>query len=250
MLDSLATSDLQTMELTERNQRKMETKFFKLVSHISTTLSRRMSMKLDDQFDEETFQQFREYVAGVCHDGTIEDKTTVREIFRAIRIKKLWDFNGNPYHLLLRIIEGVEDVELMESVEKAHENYYTQYLVARKVVHHILEHKAVNPEDYSPNFTKLSIRLEGINVNQCSVAYLIELWEAVKRSIKLPDLFSVLAAIEDGSLVVTWMVPVYAIPALMRLPRSSPDLFKKFSILRMTINGVCFFKVNIIEVLP
>ena len=88
------------------------------------------------------------------------------------------------------------------------------------------------------------LRTGKVNVNDCSMAYLVDLWEAAKRCVRLPDLFSVLAAIEEGSLIVTWLVPVYAIPALMRLPRSSPNLFRKFSILRMTINGVCFFKVS------
>ena len=219
----------------------MKAHFLNLVTHITTILSRRMSMELDERSGEETFQQFREYVAGVCNDSSIEDKRSVREIFRVIR--KCWDLNGDPYHLLLQVMEGVEDAELMASVEEAHENYYSQYLVATKVVDHIIEHKVDKPKDYRPNFTKLSMKLDKININECSLAYLIDLWEAVKRCVQLPDLFSVLAAIEDGSLIVTWLVPVYAIPALMRLPRSSPNLFRKFSILRMTINGVCIFEV-------
>ena len=202
-------------------------------------------MELDQQSGEETFQRFREYAAGVCNDSSIEDKRSVREIFRAIRDGKCWDLNGDPYHLLLQVMEGVEDPELMASVEEAHENYYTQYLVATKVVDHMFEHEADKPEDYRPDFTKLSIKLDKINVNDSSVAYLIDLWEAVKRCLQLPDLFSVLFAIQNGSLIVTWLVPVYAIPALMRLPRSSPNLFSKFPILRMTINGVCFFEVSI-----
>ena len=247
-LGSLAASNLPTKELTERNQRKMKAKFFGLVARISTTLGRRMSMELDKQSGEETFQQFREYVAGVCNDSSIECNRTVREIFGAIRDRKCWDLNGDPYHLLLQVMEGVEDAELMASVEKAHENYYTQYLVAAKVVNHMFEHKSDKPVDYRPNYTKLSIKLDEININDCSVSYLLDLWEAVKCCVRLPDLFSVLAAIEEGSLIVTWLVPVYAIPALMRLPRSSPDLFSKFPIIWMTINGVCFFEVNIREV--
>ena len=146
-------------------------------------------MELDQQSGEETFQRFREYAAGVCNDSNIEDKRSVREIFRAIRDGKCWDLNGDPYHLLLQVMEGVEDPELMASVEEAHENYYTQYLVATKVVDHMFEHEADKPEDYRPDFTKLSIKLDKINVNDSSVAYLIDLWEAVKRCLQLPDLF-------------------------------------------------------------
>ena len=201
-------------------------------------------MAFDEQSGEEIFQQFREYVAGVCNDSSIEDKRTIREIFGAIRDK--WDLNGNPYDLLLQVMEGVDDAELIECVEEAHEKYYTQYLVATKVADHIIDHKMDAPEDleYRPNFTRLSMKLGKVNVNDCSMAYLVDLWKAVKRCVQLPDLFSVLAAIEEGSLIVTWLVPVYAIPALMRLPRSSPKLFRKFSILRMTINGVCFYEVR------
>ena len=203
-------------------------------------------MELDERSGEETFQLFREYVAGVCNDRKIECKRNVRDIFCVIRSKKFWDLKGDPYHLLLDIIAGVdpEDKELTESVEKAHENYYTQYLVATKVINHMFECKADIPEDYRPNCAQLSIKLDKINVNECSVAYLFHLWDAVKRCVLLPKLFSVLAAIEYGSLIVTWLVPVYAIPAIMRLPHSSPDLFSKFSIQKMTINGVCFFEVS------
>ena len=200
-LGSLATSDLQRKELTKRNQRKMKAKFFGLVARISTTLGQRMSMELDEQSGKETFQQFREYVAGVCNDSSIECKRTVREIFGAIRDGKYWDLNGDPYHLLLQVMEGVEDAQLMASVEEAHENYYTQYLVATKVVDHMFEHihVAEHPEHYRPNFTKLSMNLDDVTVNESSLSYLIDLWQAVKGVYQLPDLFPVLANIEEGN---------------------------------------------------
>ena len=78
----------------------MEIKCYGLSEHIATTLGQRMSMELDEQTGGVMFQQFRQYVAGVCNDGSVQNKTTVLEIFRTIREKKCWDLNGDPYNLL------------------------------------------------------------------------------------------------------------------------------------------------------
>ena len=86
-------------------------------------------MEMDEQSGETTFQRFRQYVAGVCNDRSIVCKRTVREILGVIRDRSFWDLD--PYDLLLVVMASVEDAELMASVEKAQENYYTQYLVER-----------------------------------------------------------------------------------------------------------------------
>ena len=240
--------DLPTGKLLEKNRWKMRVKFFGLVAHVSLTLSQRMSMQLDKQSGTETFQQFREYVAGMCSDGIVQSKITVGEILGVIRDKKYWDLDGDPYDLLLSIVEGTNDAELKASIEKGQEDYYTQYLVAAKVADFMLKYEAKDeessPVEYRPNFAQLSLKLSKVNVNECSMAYLTDLWKAVKRCVHLPNLFSVLASIEKGCLRVTWHVPTYAVPALAKLPRSSPEFFEKFSIVRMTINGVCFYQVR------
>ena len=245
--DSAATSVLPTMELTEENQRRMKTKFLDLVVHLSMTLSQRMSMEMDEQSGEVTFQLFREYVAGF-YGSNVQNKKTVREIFGTIHDNKCWDFAGNPYSLLRSIVEGIGDKEVLKEVEEARKFYYNQYLVAAKVVNHISTHKMSASSEsakYAPNFASLSIKLGGVKVNECSLAYLTDLWETVKECVLLPDLFSVLTSIEVGSLVVTWLVPSYAVPALMRLVHSAPDPLKRFSIISMMINGVCFYKVSL-----
>ena len=242
MLEAKAR-DLPTKILTERNRRKMRSKFQSLVARISITLDQVMSMELDEQSGKTRFQRFREYVAGVFNDSAMQKTRTVGQIFGIIRDRKYWDMDGSPYDLLLLLMEEVDDADLMSHVEKGHVDYYTQYLVATKVVDHVFEHKGDKPEDYKPNFIRLSMKLDKIKVDDCSMAYLVDLWKAVKCCVQLPNLFSVLMDIEEGCVSVMWLVPMYAVPALMRLPRSSPDLFSKFSILRMTINGICFYKV-------
>ena len=200
-------------------------------------------MELDIKCDELKFRQFREYVAGVCNDSSIQSKITIGEIFGWIQDKKYWDLNGDPYDLLLTIMERVEDENLMDSVETAHGNYYTQYLFVTKIVHHLLYNTAVELKEYRPNFSRLSVKLNKINVNEHSMSYVTELWQAVKRYLNLPNLFSVLASIDEGCLCVTWLVPVYAVPAFIKLPYCSM-MFSKYSIIRMTINEVCFFEVS------
>ena len=237
------------VKLTQKIKHEMKAKFSDLVVTISTTLGRRMSMELDETTGEETFQQFRQYVAGVCTNCcNITKKQSIREIFEEITSKCCWDEDGDPYDLLLSIVRRVKDSELTVRVEECQAEHYSQYLVATRVVDHIATlgtNRFVDcMQEYKPDFEKLTCKLDDVNVNDCSLAYLTDLWKAVKRYVRLPDLFSVLADIEEGCLSVTWLVPKYAVPALMRLPESSFELFSKFSISRMAINGVYIYKVG------
>ena len=227
----------------------MRATFFGLVVKVSRTLGQRMSLKLDQENGGETFQRFREYVAGLCtiENSRIQNAATVEEIFALIHDKKCWDLDGDPYDLLLEVLLGVADADLMAIVEKGHEDYYTEYMVATTVADHLPNLQAENLTDlvkYTPNFSRLTMKLREVNVTERSIAYLTDLWKNVKRCVRLPDLFSVLAGIEEGCIAVTWLVPSYAVPALTRLPHTSPELFRTFAITRMNINGVCFFNVS------
>ena len=231
-------------QVKKTSLKEMEIKFYGLSEHIATTLGQRMSMELDEQTSGVMFQQFHQYVAGVCNDGSVQNKTKVVEIFRTIREKKCWDLNEDPYNLLLSIVRGVEDTELTASVQKERDTYYKKYLVSTNVADHLSQCGAKQPE-FESDFIKLSMKLDEVNIHECSMAHLIDFWTEVKRCVKLPDLFSVLLDIEECCFSVTWLVPVYAFPAFMRLPHSSPDLFRRFSILRMNIGGICFFRVRV-----
>lgn len=226
----------------------MIAKFFDIVTDIPMILDRRMSLELDERNNEEKFRRFRKYVSGVCNDGSIENKTTVSEIFQAIRAAGHWDLYGQPYDLLLLVVEGLKDEDLiMEMVQKGQQEYYTQYLVATKISDYIKQHKSeklTHAVEYTPNMETLSISLD-LEVNIFSMAYLVDLWEAIKRCSRLPRLFCVLSSIEEGSLTVTWLVPTYAVPTLKTLPRSSPQLFTEFPIMKVTINGTCIYKVHV-----
>ena len=231
--------------LKKTNHRKMIARFFDIVTDISMILDRRMSLELDKQNNEEVFWHFRKYVSGVCNDGSIENKTTVSEIFQTICATRYWDLHGQPYDLLLLIIEGLKDEDLMEMVQKGEQEYCTQYLVATKVVDYINQHKSkklTHSVEYTPNMETLSIKLD-IDVNIFSMAYLFDLWKAIKHCSRLPRLFCVLSSIEEGCLTVTWLVPTFAVPTLKTLPCSSPQLFTEFPITEMTISGTCTYKV-------
>ena len=228
----------------------MKDKFMGLVGEISMKLGREMSMERDEETGEETFRQFRMYVAGVCTNccSSITQKTTIREIFEEIGVKQCWDHERDPYELLLVIVRRVNDSELKERVEECQAEHYSQYLVATRVADHIAllgdrKLKRHAPE-HVPDFDELSFKMDDLNVDECSMAYLTDLWVAVKRCVHLPNLFSVLADIEEGCLAVTWLVPKYAVPSLASLPHTSPELFIKFRIVKMTINKVCFYAVS------
>ena len=85
---------------------------------------------------------------------------------------------------------------------------YTEYLVSTNVANHISHDQcgAKQPE-FESDFVKLSMKLDEVNIHECSVAHLIDFWTEVKRCVKLPDLFSVLLDIEECCFSVTWLVP-------------------------------------------
>ena len=214
-------------------------------------------MEIDKQTGETTFQNFRQYVAGVCTSRMIRLKDSVREIINEISDTRCFDMYGDPYDLLLIVVNGVGNpkliAELTAIIKECQAQYYSQYLVAITVVDHIATLQATKlPDgvDYEPDFAKLSIKLDYLKVKECSVAYLIDLWKAVKIYVRLPNLFSVLKHIEKGCLSVTWLVPFYAVPSLMDIPQSSPELLWKFPILRMSINKIIFYEVMIIFRMP
>ena len=239
------------LKITQKVTTEMRAMFNDLIVRISTILSQTMSVEIDEKTGQTTFQRFRQYVAGLCINRKIQCMRSVEEIFDEINDKWCWDFEGDPYDLLLAVVKGVGNSELVSElitdIEESQAEHYSCYLVATKVADHIAtlgDRKLAGATEYQPDFEVLSFKLEDVNVNECSLAYLTDLWKAVKRCVRLPNLFSVLADIEKGCVSVTWLVPTYAVPALIRLPQSSPELFSKFSILTMNINGVCFFDVS------
>ena len=244
-----------TDKLSHAVTAEMIATFNVLVVHLTTILSCRMSMEKDKETGETTFQNFRQYVASVCNNRRIRLKNSVLEIFDKIKDMGCYDQYGDPYDFLLIVVKGVGNIELVAElttiVEEYQAKHYSQYLVAIMVVDHITTLQSIklpDRKDYEPDYNELSIKLDYVNVNECSIDYLTNLWQAVKRFVRLPNLYSVLARIEKGCLSVTWLVPVYAGSSLMDLPRYSPKLFIMFPILRMSINGVNFYEVNSVKV--
>ena len=88
----------------------MKAMFNDLIVCISKVLSQRMSIEIDEKTSQKTFQRFRQYVAGVCTNRRIQRMRSVEEIFDD---KWCWDFEGDPYDLLLLVVKGVGNSELV-----------------------------------------------------------------------------------------------------------------------------------------
>lgn len=244
---------LPSSKLTQASFQEMIEKFFSLVTDVTIILSQKMSMEMDKQTGKPTFKWFRQYVAGLCNDCDIQHQITVEDIFKMIHSKSYWDLKGNPYELLLSIAKKYVDAALLADIKQAEEDYYSKYLVTTVVADHMEQCEASTlaaaADDYKPNFVQLSLKLRDLNVNESSVAYLTGLWKDVRRCVRLPDLYSILFDIERGCVAVSWLVPLYAVPALARLPHAAPglEIFSKYDITEMTVNGVSLCEVSIIK---
>ena len=210
-------------------------------------LNKKMSMELDEQRGEDTFQLFRLQVAGFCNDDSLAERKNVLEIFRNLLTMQCWDLNGDPYELLLSIAEAAGDEEITETVQKFQQEYHTEYLVTTKIADYIAYQNAkpVKSIPPRPNLVKLSMKLGDVKVDESSLAYLTDLWKSVKRCVNLPDLYSILASVEEGCVSVTWLVPTYAISALRRLPKLASELLIKYDVTNIHINGVCIYVVRV-----
>ena len=222
-----------------------------LVVRISAILNYKMSLELDQKTNKDTFRKFRQYVAHVFVIHSIQQAINVEEIFDEINAKWCWDLDGDPYDMLLTIMKGLEDLELMAElvvfIEESQAEHYRQYIVATKVADHIVTldaRKLEDGTDYKPNFDELSIKLDDLNVDECSMVYLTDLWKAIRLCFRPLILFSVLADIQKGCLSVMWLVPSYVFFSLMMLPQSSTKTFSTFHIMSMTINGSCYYEVS------
>ena len=95
------------------------------------------------------------------------------------------------------------------------------------VKHHVRKH------------SNLAAKLEGIKINETTVAYLETLWKKVKLVFELPELDYILYSIEIGSIIVTWLIPAdpWIEEKIKKFIPLREHFLKRFNIVCIMING-------------
>ena len=173
-------------------------------------------------------------------DHPSDFKTILEECGR----KGRWDYR--EYHVLFcalkdfhKIKERAKELEIDYIVSVTHHSAamtITKWLQTtekwRELNKEVVKHHVLN-------YSKLSTKLEGVNIDDTTVAYFEEIWELIRIEFKLPTLEYILYSIETGSIIVSWLIP--AEPWIEEQIKKSIPLrehfLKRLGIVCIMING-------------
>ena len=173
--------------------------------------------------------------------------TSLTEVFEAVTHHRLWDyFHYSPLVQIARKF-GAGDPE-MESWVVTYEKDLKAYSLVATLEDYI-ENNLDVADPFPANVAKYDPRYScpvewKTNFLDHSLQYLAEVWESFSSHYLVPDSppTALLDRVRRGCFLVTWLVPLYLIPALIRRVKVDTDFFHQYRILRVTVGEECLFE--------
>ena len=206
--------------------------------------------KLEENVSPDDFRTFTITIFPSC---PIEKLSNVREMFNAIIKHRRWSYQE---HRKLRNI--LHKMKIADPETKAKFNNYSQLLHSYNVTTRILDwikrkkldqrHFSSAQSPSSSDHSKLNVKLRPYKVNDKTLQYVKELWEAITEDLlELPDLDAVLYDIAEGCICVTWLIP--ATEELEHLIRRQvscrEDFLERHNIVQLILNDECIYKEQV-----
>ena len=223
------------------NRQVINGKFADLV----TNTHRRM---LENRIDVDEVQLFAAIVfpPGDCIP---QSPTNLTEIFKAITHHGLWDFHH--YTPLVQIVQkfGAGDPEMEGWIQD-----YKKDLKAYTIVVSIEEcidfdtctvHSEVDIAKYD---TRYNIPVDWkTDFVDHSLQHLIKVWKMFSDQYLVPDSppTALLDRVRRGCVSVTWLVPAYLIPELIKRVKIDILFFRKHRILKVTVAGEVVYEEEV-----
>ena len=245
------------MTIAQHNERIIKGKFAFLVLTTFTKLKVKLvtGEKLhtclvafyckDDHFDADTF--LRKF---------INQDLSLKEVFDAISKQGLWDYMN--YGLLQSFIKVFlsEDTEANDMLTQYQRNI-RGYFLATKLEEYIknaqsakqcaLHSDLLPPASPDKNlFTDLSIKITGVDIAQESLAYIDQLWKSLANQISLPLQMLLLRTVGKGCIIITWLIPSYVVPHVIKRVGESSNYFEEEHIIRVIVDHSCIYP-NVFE---
>ena len=169
------------------------------------------------------------------------------EVFRAITYHRLWDyFHCSPLvHIANKF--GASDPE-MEGWVQTYKKDLKAYSLVTTLEEYIeadldtadappVKRARCDPRYYTPVEWKTKFI-------DHSLQYLTEVWELFSNRYLVPDSppTALLDRVRRGCFSVTWLIPSYLIPLLIKRIRNDTNFFQLHSILQVTVGDQCVYE--------
>ena len=169
--------------------------------------------------------------------------TNLTEVFEAITHHGLWD--SLHYSPLVRIVRkfGAGDPEMEAWIEN-YKKDLKAYTIVASIEDYIessldtcTDRSQVDIMKYDPRYN-CPVEWK-TNFIDHSLQYLTDVWEMFSDRYLLPDSppTALLDRVRKGCVSVTWLVPSYLIPQLIKRVKIDTEFFQKHRILKVTVRG-------------
>ena len=168
------------------------------------------------------------------------------EIFLKLSEYGLWNYHN--YYLLQNIIDKFahDDIELKGMMEQ-YQSDLTGHILALQIPTYL---DAINIEEtIIPTishklFKKLQVKVNGVNITDHSVNYVIDLWQSLTHLFVLPKPALILHSIAEGCINITWLVPANLVEHITKVVRDESSMFAKQHIFKMMLEEQCIYPVD------
>jgi len=198
-------------------------------------------------------REFRFFVAALFPPGDCipQSPTNLTEVFEAITHHRLWDCLH--YSPLVRIVRnfGASDPEMKAWIQN-----YKKDLKAYTIVASIedcidsnldtcTDQLRVDCAKYDPRYN-CPVEWK-TNFVDHSLQHLADVWEMFSDRYLLPDSppTALLDRVRKGCVSVTWLVPSYLIPQLIKRVKIDTEFFQKHCILKVTVGGEIVYEEEV-----
>ena len=231
----MAEMNVALVQLVYENEANLKDKFGALLLHARKQLENRVSAN-----------DFGTYASALVPDIILKNPKNVCEIFDAITSRGVWN-----YKMYSSLVRTMRQFEIADEKLQEYNQLLSHYYITTKI-QSLIEKKKLDqknpPELPDPlptnDFHKLSVKLKPHNVTEKSLQYLQDLWkEIADRCFQLPNLDAVLYDIQEGCVLVTWLIPntIDAASKIRSTVHICEDFFTKKEIVELMVNEECIY---------
>jgi len=224
-----------TADFALENRRAIDGKFVELLTSVCNKMIR----------NGVNIKEFWFFVSTLFPPGDCipQSPTNLTEIFEAITHHGLWD--SLHYSPLVRIVRkfGAGDSE-MEAWIRNYKKHLKAYTIVASIEDYIkseldtcTDRPQVDCAKYDRRYyTPVEWKTDFVDN---SLQHLTDVWEMFSDRYLLPDSppTTLLDRVRRGCLLVTWLIPSYLIPQLVKRVEADTKFFQEHHILKMTVNG-------------
>ena len=182
-------------------------------------------------------------------DYSLPDTTDLDELFTAVSLEKLWDYqHHSPLEsIATHFLHGDQEIEKSIKDYKAR---LSGFYVMTKLVD-FMEYKNLSVDDFedepddqpppvltSKEYRRLKVVLKlDRKISELSLEYVHKLWCSFAEEYDIPSLTAVLERVAAGSLEITWIIPLHLSDKIV--PRSK--FFRRHGIVQVSLDDVILY---------